>query len=654
MIILNNKFFFLTIIISPLISFITIGLLGTNFFLNIINKKITNFIAISSILLSTFISFKTFLLTINGHIYNINIYTWIKFNNLKIKFGFLIDNLTSIMMLMITFISLIVYIYSIEYMKNDKGYKRFFCYLSLFIFSILILIMSNNLLQLFFGWELVGIVSYLLIGFWYKKKKANKASIKSFLINRIGDCGLLIAIGLIFSYTNSFKYNKIFKNLHFLKNIYLYKTNILITTIICICLFIGVISKSAQFPLHIWLPNSMEGPTPVSALIHAATMVTAGIFIISRLSPIFELSKNTLSIILIIGGITSMFMGILAIIQNDIKKIIAYSTISQLGYMTMALGASAYSIAIFHLITHAFFKALLFLCAGSIIINNNHIQDIRYINNNIKKNIPITWATFLISIFSLIGIPFFSGFYSKESIIKILSKTKITGSNFAYFSSLFSILITTLYSFRMYFKIFHKTSKKNINNKKKKSNYFIKIPLIILSIPSFFLGYFLIKPIIFKNFFKKCITTNINFKNIKYLKKIFINPFLMSLKAWKTIPFLLIIIGIFITYYVYIININFTTYLKNKFNFIYKILKKKYFIDIFFKKISYLLILICKKMKIFIEKKIFNNFFLFGIIKIIKIISKFTKSLNSGYIHKYIFTMIIGLLMILIYLPIKF
>jgi NADH-quinone oxidoreductase subunit L len=391
---------------------------------------------------------------IDGARFNATLYEWMVVGGLKMEVGFLVDGLTAMMMCVVTFVSLMVHIYTIGYMEEDDGYNRFFAYISLFTFSMLMLVMSNNFLQLFFGWEAVGLVSYLLIGFWFNKPTAIFANMKAFLVNRVGDFGFILGIGLIAAYAGTLNYGEAFAKADELAKLTFPGTGWMLITVICICLFIGAMGKSAQFPLHVWLPDSMEGPTPISALIHAATMVTAGIFMVARMSPLFELSDTALSFILVIGAITALFMGFLGIIQNDIKRVVAYSTLSQLGYMTVALGASAYSVAVFHLMTHAFFKALLFLAAGSVIIGMHHNQDIRWMGG-VRKYMPVTWITSLLGSLALIGTPLFAGFYSKDSIIEAVHLSKLPGAGFAYFAVMAGVFVTAFYSFRMYFLVFH-------------------------------------------------------------------------------------------------------------------------------------------------------------------------------------------------------
>ena len=422
---------YLIVPLAPLAGALITGLFGW-----LIGRTWSHRIAILGVAVSCVASFFVFQDVQQGHTYNGMIYTWLSSGGMSFEIGFLIDKLSAMMMLVVTFVSLMVHIYTIGYMREDPGYQRFFAYISLFTFSMLMLVMANNFLQLFFGWEAVGLVSYLLIGFWYTKPTAIYANLKAFLVNRVGDFGFLLGIGLVLASVGSLDYATVFGQANALasQSIELIPgTPWSLMTVICILLFIGAMGKSAQFPLHVWLPDSMEGPTPISALIHAATMVTAGIFMVARMSPLFELSDTALSVVMIIGAITALFMGFLGIIQNDIKRVVAYSTLSQLGYMTVALGASAYSVAVFHLMTHAFFKALLFLAAGSVIIGMHHNQDIRFMGG-LRKYMPITWLTALIGSLALIGTPFLSGFYSKDSIIEAVRASHLFGSGFAYFA----------------------------------------------------------------------------------------------------------------------------------------------------------------------------------------------------------------------------
>ena len=440
------KLLYLIIPLAPLVGAIIAGLFG-----RVVGRAGAHTVTILGVLVSLVASWMVFEDVRAGHVFNGPVYTWLLSGNARFDVGFLIDSLTATMMLVVTFVSLMVHVYTIGYMADDPGYQRFFSYISLFTFAMLMLVMSNNFLQLFFGWEAVGLVSYLLIGFWYTRPTAIHANLKAFLVNRVGDFGFLLGIGLVLAQFGSLDYATVFQAVpdQATATLSLWgSTPWPLLDVIGILLFIGAMGKSAQFPLHVWLPDSMEGPTPISALIHAATMVTAGIFLVARMSPIYELAETALSFILVIGAITALFMGFLGIVQNDIKRVVAYSTLSQLGYMTVALGASAYPIAIFHLATHAFFKALLFLAAGSVIMGVHHNQDIRYMGG-LRRYMPITWITALIGSLALIGTPFLSGFYSKDSIIEAVALSHLPGAGFAHFAVLAGVFITAFYSFRM-------------------------------------------------------------------------------------------------------------------------------------------------------------------------------------------------------------
>jgi NADH-quinone oxidoreductase subunit L len=449
-----NPNLLLAVPLAPLVGSAIAGLLGTKFFGNVVGRKVSHTATIAGVFIAMVISIMTLMDVLDGATFNGDVYTWMTIGSMKMSVGFQIDALSAMMMCVVTSVSLMVHIYTIGYMAEDDGYNRFFSYISLFTFSMLMLVMSNNFLQLFFGWEAVGLVSYLLIGFWYTRPTAIFANMKAFLVNRVGDFGFILGIGLLLAATGTMHYGETFAQAGKLVGMTVPGTTWPLLTAACICLFIGAMGKSAQFPLHVWLPDSMEGPTPISALIHAATMVTAGIFMVTRMSPLFELSDTALSFIIVIGSITALFMGFLGIIQNDIKRVVAYSTLSQLGYMTVALGVSAYNVAVFHLMTHAFFKALLFLGAGSVIIGMHHDQDMRNMGG-LRKYMPITWITSLLGSLALIGTPFFAGFYSKDSIIEAVGASHLWGSGFAYFAVVAGVFITAFYSFRMYFLVFH-------------------------------------------------------------------------------------------------------------------------------------------------------------------------------------------------------
>jgi len=483
------KSIYLAIVLAPLFGSAIAGLFGRQ-----IGRSGAHWVTIAGVAVSFILSsvvFKSIVLD-DAPTFNGAVYTWLVSDGVQFEVGFMIDRLTALMMMVVTFVSLMVHIYTIGYMHDDPGYQRFFSYISLFTFSMLMLVMANNFMQLFFGWEAVGLVSYLLIGFWYKKESAIYANLKAFLVNRVGDFGFLLGIAAVLMYFNSLDYLDVFAAAPLMQDMTItvipgYEWSLM--TVICILLFIGAMGKSAQVPLHVWLPDSMEGPTPISALIHAATMVTAGIFMVARMSPLYELSETALSFVLVIGAITALFMGLLGIVQNDIKRVVAYSTLSQLGYMTVALGASAYSAAIFHLMTHAFFKALLFLAAGSVIIAMHHDQDIRNMGG-LKKYMPITYWTSLIGSLALIGFPGTSGFFSKDSIIEAVHASHLPGSSFAYAAVLAGVFITAFYSFRMFFLVFH--GKERMDNHTRdhlhESPMVVTVPLVLLAIPSLLIG----------------------------------------------------------------------------------------------------------------------------------------------------------------------
>jgi NADH-quinone oxidoreductase subunit L len=534
---------------------------------------------------------------IDGARFNQTIYEWMVIGGLKMEVGFLIDGLTAMMMCVVTFVSLMVHIYTIGYMEEDEGYNRFFAYISLFTFSMLMLVMSNNFLQLFFGWEAVGLVSYLLIGFWFNRPTAIFANLKAFLVNRVGDFGFILGIGLIAAYAGTLSYAEAFAKGGELAKLTVPGTGWPLITAACIGLFIGAMGKSAQFPLHVWLPDSMEGPTPISALIHAATMVTAGIFMVARMSPLFELSEVALSVVITIGAITALFMGFLGIVQNDIKRVVAYSTLSQLGYMTVALGASAYSVAVFHLMTHAFFKALLFLAAGSVIIGMHHNQDIRWMGN-VRKYMPITWITSLLGSLALIGTPLFAGFYSKDSIIEAVHFSKIPGAGFAYFAVMAGVFVTAFYSFRMYFLVFHGKERYDQNpdahhghgghghheehHEPKESPWVVTAPLILLAFPSVVIGYLTIEPMLFGDLMKDSIFVDASKHGaMAGLKEMFHGPLQMALHGLTTLPFWLALAGVVSAWYMYLKNPALPVAIKRTFNPIYVVLENKYYMDWF-------------------------------------------------------------------------
>jgi NADH-quinone oxidoreductase subunit L len=543
---------------------------------------------------------------IAGARFNATIYEWMNLGGLKMEVGFLVDGLTAMMMVVVSFVSLMVHVYTIGYMADDPGYQRFFSYISLFTFSMLMLVMSNNFLQLFFGWEAVGLVSYLLIGFWFKKPTAIFANMKAFLVNRVGDFGFILGIGLIVTYAGTLSYAEAFAKAEELAKLPFPSpfggSDWMLITVTCICLFIGAMGKSAQFPLHVWLPDSMEGPTPISALIHAATMVTAGIFMVARMSPLFELSDTALNFILVIGAITALFMGFLGIIQNDIKRVVAYSTLSQLGYMTVALGASAYSVAVFHLMTHAFFKALLFLGAGSVIIGMHHDQDIRNMGG-LRKYMPITWITSLLGSLALIGTPFFAGFYSKDSIIEAVHASHLPAAHWAYYAVVAGVFVTAFYSFRMYFLVFH--GKENFHHKPfppeddhahdddhghgddhghtpHESPWVVTLPLVALAIPSVVIGYLTIGPILFGDFFKDAIAVlGEHHPAMEELGAEFHGAAAMALHAFGSLPFMLALAGVVTAYVFYMVAPSVPAAIARALSPVINILENKYYLDWF-------------------------------------------------------------------------
>ncbi|TFZ08833.1 NADH-quinone oxidoreductase subunit L [Ramlibacter humi] len=588
----------LAVPLAPLAGAVIAGIFGTTFGGNWIGRRLSHTFTILGVLVAFVISAMTLKsVALDGARFNATIYEWMVVGGLKMEVGFLIDGLTAMMMCVVTFVSLMVHIYTIGYMEEDDGYNRFFAYISLFTFSMLMLVMSNNFLQLFFGWEAVGLVSYLLIGFWFTKPSAIFANMKAFLVNRVGDFGFILGIGLIAAYAGTLNYAETFAKAEEFAKLTFPGTDWMLVTVTCICLFIGAMGKSAQFPLHVWLPDSMEGPTPISALIHAATMVTAGIFMVARMSPLFELSDTALSFILVIGAITALFMGFLGIIQNDIKRVVAYSTLSQLGYMTVALGASAYSVAVFHLMTHAFFKALLFLAAGSVIIGMHHNQDIRWMGG-VRKYMPVTWITSLLGSLALIGTPLFAGFYSKDSIIEAVHLSKLPGAGFAYFAVMAGVFVTAFYSFRMYFLVFHGKERYDQNphvhhsdeepdhghhddhQEPHESPWVVTAPLVLLAFPSVVIGYLAIGPMLYGDFFKDSIFVNLErHPGLEEMAKEFHGAAAMALHGLTSPVFWLAAAGVALAYYLYMVNTALPAKIAGALKPVYKLLDNKYYMD---------------------------------------------------------------------------
>ena len=657
----------LIIILLPLIAAIAVGLFGKQ-----LPRAMAHIITIAAVGSAFALSTIVLNATLDGYHANYNLYTWLQSGDLTISVGFLIDNLSAMMMVVVTFVSLMVHIYTIGYMHDDPGYSRFFSYISLFTFAMLMLVMSNNFMQLFFGWEAVGVVSYLLIGFWYTRPTAIYANLKAFLVNRVGDFGFLLGIGMVLFYAGSLDYATVFQAAPNLANIQisiLPNTTWSLMTVTCILLFIGAMGKSAQVPLHVWLPDSMEGPTPISALIHAATMVTAGIFMVARMSPLFELSTTALSFVMIIGAITALFMGFLGIIQNDIKRVVAYSTLSQLGYMTVALGASAYSAAIFHLMTHAFFKALLFLAAGSVIMGMHHDQDIRNMGN-LKKYLPVTWITSLIGSLALIGTPFFAGFYSKDSIIEAVKFSHITGSGFAYFAVLAGVFVTAFYSFRMYFLVFHGKEKwrkakhdahdhhgehhgLNPTDNPHEPGWVIKLPLILLAIPSVCIGYFAIEAMLYGHMFNGVIAVNgaahpAMAHLAQHYAEHFHNPAGMAIDGFMSLPFVLASCGVGLAWFFYMKRPDIPATIQQKFSSVYNILENKYGFDSFNERIfAGGARLIGDKLWKIGDIQLIDGAIVNGTANLIGRIAQKVRHLQSGLIYHYAFAMIIGVFLFL-------
>ena len=666
----------LAVPMAPLLGAVLAGVFGTALGGNWIGRKLSHSLTILGVAVAFVLSVMTLLSVVNdGARFNETLYTWMVVGGLKMEIGFLVDGLTAMMMCVVTFVSLMVHIYTIGYMEEDQGYNRFFGYISLFTFSMLMLVMSNNMLQLFFGWEAVGLVSYLLIGFWFNKPTAIFANMKAFLVNRVGDFGFILGIGLIAAFAGTLNYTEAFGKAGELAKLSFPGTSWMLITVICICLFIGAMGKSAQFPLHVWLPDSMEGPTPISALIHAATMVTAGIFLVARMSPLFELSDTALSFIMIVGSITALFMGFLGIIQNDIKRVVAYSTLSQLGYMTVALGASAYSVAVFHLMTHAFFKALLFLAAGSVIMGVHHNQDIRWMGG-LRKYMPITWITSLVGSLALIGTPLLSGFYSKDSIIEAVHESHLFGAGFANFAVLAGVFVTAFYSFRMYFLVFHGKERFDQNpdahheehhdvhhdahddhghhdahsGKPHESPWVVWLPLVLLAIPSALIGYLTIEPMLYGAFFKDAILVNADkHQAMAELAKAFHGPWAMAVHALTTLPFILAVAGVALSYYMYIINPALPAAIKRSAQPIYTLLDNKYYLDWFNENVLARGARALGALLWENDKKIIDGTLVNGSWKVVRVFSNIARKFQTGYIYHYAFSMIAGVFLLMTY-----
>lgn len=632
--------------LAPLAGALIAGLFG-----RLIGPTWSHRITIALMLVCVVASVTIFLDVLKGNIYDGAVYTWATSGDTRFEIGFLIDQLSATMMVVVSFVSLMVHIYTIGYMHEDPGYQRFFSYISLFTFSMLMLVMSNNFLQLFFGWEAVGLVSYLLIGFWYTRPTAIYANLKAFMVNRVGDFGFLLGIALVLMYFGTLDYAAVFaqapqaatQTIEILPG-----TSWELLSVICILLFVGAMGKSAQFPLHVWLPDSMEGPTPISALIHAATMVTAGIFMVARMSPLFELTETALSVMLVIGGITTLFMALVAIVQTDIKRVVAYSTLSQLGYMTMALGASAYSAGIFHLMTHAFFKAVLFLGAGSVIIAMHHEQDMRKMGG-LKKYMPITYWTMFIAALASAGVPGLSGFFSKDAIIEALHFTTIPGAGFAYFCGVTTVFVTAFYTFRLLFMTFHGKPRMDHHTEEHlhESPWVVTLPLIVLAIPSIGAGW-LIGPILFGNYFGSTIQIMPQHEAMAKMSLEYHGILAMMAHAITTIPFWFSVGGIVTAWYFYLVRTDLPGKIKKAAGPLSILLERKYFIDEFY---SWFFASgargLGRGLWKFGDVKVIDGFFVNGTARVVASTAVLMRRFQSGYIYHYAFTMIVGVFVLM-------
>jgi len=610
--------------------------------------------------------------------YDAPVYTWLVSDSMHMQVGFLIDRLTALMITVVTFVSLCVHVYTIGYMADDPGYTRFFSYISLFTFSMLMLVMANNFMQLFFGWEAVGLVSYLLIGFWYTRPSAIFANMKAFIVNRVGDFGFVLGIAGVACYTYSLDYRDAFAAAPHIAQALLpltSTTSVNALTLICICLFVGAMGKSAQVPLHVWLPDSMEGPTPISALIHAATMVTAGIFMVARMSPLFEYSDTALSVVMVVGAITAFFMGLLGVVNNDIKRVIAYSTLSQLGYMTVALGVSAYGAAIFHLMTHAFFKALLFLAAGSVIIAMHHEQDMRRMGG-LAKYMPVTAVTCWIGALALIGTPFFSGFYSKDAIIEAVGESHRAGSGFAYWCVLLGVFVTALYTFRMLFMTFHGPERFRAaaahghdqhahdpeggkdddhahgehwhGGDPRESPWVVKLPLIALAIPSVLIGALTVGAVLFGGYFGHAIFVLPGNDVVGKVGEDFGGALSFALHGLLKPPFWFAAAGVAAAWYFFLRRPELADAAARRFRLLYRILCDKYYFDWFNEKVVAAL---TREVGIGLwkggDQGLIDGALVNGTAESIGWFGGVLRRIQSGYLYSYAFWMVIGLAVLL-------
>jgi NADH-quinone oxidoreductase subunit L len=643
---------YLTIALAPLVAAVIAGLFG-----KAIGRAGAHSVTIAAVGISCALSFYVlYQILVNGQPpFNGPVYTWLVSDGVTMDVGFLIDRLSATMMVVVTFVSLMVHVYTIGYMQDDPGYQRFFSYISLFTFSMLMLVMANNFVQLFFGWEAVGVVSYLLIGFWYTRPTAIFANLKAFLVNRIGDFGFVLGIAAVLRFTGSVDYATVFANADKIVAAQVQVSTTIVwpaITFTCICLFIGAMGKSAQMPLHVWLPDSMEGPTPISALIHAATMVTAGIFMVARMSPLFELSETALSTVLIIGATTAFFMGLLGIVSNDIKRVVAYSTLSQLGYMTVALGASAYGAGIFHLMTHAFFKALLFLAAGSVIIAMHHEQDMRKMGG-LKKYMPITYWTCLVGSLALIGCPGFAGFFSKDALIDAVHLSTRTGHTYAYICVLSGVFITALYTFRMFFMTFHGKPRMDHHTEEHlhESPWVVTLPLILLAIPSALIGWFTVQPMLFGDYFGGAIHVLPANDVLAHMAEEFHGTGAFVASAFTALPVYLAGLGVFTAYWFFLKNPALADAAERNFKWLYTILINKYGFDWFN---EHVLMVAAQRLGgglwRFGDQIVIDDGLVNGTARTVGWMGSVMRYAQSGYLYHYAFAMILGLASFLLWI----
>ena len=643
---------YLTIALAPLVAAVIAGLFG-----KAIGKVGAHSVTILGVGLSCVLSFYVlYQILFNGlATYNGTVYTWLVSDGLTMDVGFLIDRLSALMMVVVTFVSLMVHIYTIGYMHDDDGYQRFFSYISLFTFSMLMLVMSNNFVQLFFGWEAVGVVSYLLIGFWYTRPTAIFANLKAFLVNRVGDFGFVLGIAAVLRYTGSVDYATVFAHADQIAAAQIHISSTIVwpaITFTCICLFIGAMGKSAQVPLHVWLPDSMEGPTPISALIHAATMVTAGIFMVARMSPLFELSETALSTVLIIGSTTAFFMGLLGIVSNDIKRVIAYSTLSQLGYMTVALGVSAYGAGIFHLMTHAFFKALLFLAAGSVIMAMHHEQDMRKMGG-LKKYMPITYWTCLVGALALIGFPGTSGFFSKDVLIDAVHASHRAGSGYAYVCVLTGVFITALYTFRMFFMTFHGKERMDQHTQEHlhESPWVVTVPLVLLAIPSALIGWFTVQPVLFGGYFNGAIHVLPANDVLGSVGEDFHGAGDFLAHAFMSLPLLFAGLGVLAAWWFFLKRPDLADAAERRFKWLHSILVNKYGFDWFYESVLVAgARLLGGGLWRFGDQIVIDDGLVNGSARTVGWLGSVMRYAQSGYLYHYAFAMILGLASFLMWL----